>query len=146
MRRGEDHARIRWKLHLERPPAAVYAALATDEGRATFWAERTVASQGTVRFEFPGGQATESKILAEEPPERFELVYFGTRTRFDLEPDGQGGTDLTLDAWIPDEGLRKQMAPGWVSVLLALKAAVDHGIDLRNHDPDRSWTQGYVDN
>jgi hypothetical protein len=30
-------------------------------------------------------------------------------------------------------------------VLLALKAAVDHGIDLRNHDPRRTWDRGYAD-
>jgi hypothetical protein len=35
---------------------------------------------------------------------------------------------------------------GWVSVLLALKAAADFGIDLRNHDPARTWNKGYVDN
>jgi hypothetical protein len=33
-----------------------------------------------------------------------------------------------------------------VSVLLALKAAADFGVDLRNHDPARTWWQGYCDN
>jgi len=33
-----------------------------------------------------------------------------------------------------------------VSVLLALKAVADFGVDLRNHDRRRSWTAGYVDN
>lgn len=32
------------------------------------------------------------------------------------------------------------------SVLLALKAFVDHDVDLRNHDPTRTWDQGYCDN
>jgi hypothetical protein len=35
---------------------------------------------------------------------------------------------------------------GWVSVLLGLKAAADHGVDLRNHDAARTWSQGYCDN
>jgi len=34
----------------------------------------------------------------------------------------------------------------WVSVLMNLKARADHGVDLRNHDPARTWTKGYVDN
>jgi hypothetical protein len=38
------------------------------------------------------------------------------------------------------------VAAGWVSVLLALKAAVDFGVDLRNHDPERTWSTGFVDN
>lgn len=32
-----------------------------------------------------------------------------------------------------------------VGVLLQLKAAVDHGIDLRSGDPDRARAQRYVD-
>ena len=35
---------------------------------------------------------------------------------------------------------------GWVSVLLNLKAAVDYNLDLRNHDINKTWDQGYVDN
>lgn len=30
-------------------------------------------------------------------------------------------------------------------MLLALKAAVDFAIDLRSHDPGRTWEHGYVD-
>jgi hypothetical protein len=39
-----------------------------------------------------------------------------------------------------------EVLPGWVSVLMALKAYVDHGVDLRNHDAARTWDQGYCDN
>ena len=35
---------------------------------------------------------------------------------------------------------------GWVSVLLTLKAAIDFDVDIRNHDPKRTWDQGYADN
>ena len=35
--------------------------------------------------------------------------------------------------------------PSENEVRLALKAAVDFSIDLRNQDPDRSWENGYVD-
>jgi hypothetical protein len=45
-----------------------------------------------------------------------------------------------------DESIRMEMAAGWVSVLMAMKAAVDHGVDLRNHDASRSWSNGYADN
>ncbi len=33
----------------------------------------------------------------------------------------------------------------WLNVLLPLKAFVDHGVDLRSHDPTRTWDDGYVD-
>jgi hypothetical protein len=29
---------------------------------------------------------------------------------------------------------------------MALKAAADFGVDLRSHDPARTWDQGFVDN
>jgi len=53
---------------------------------------------------------------------------------------------LSLVAKVDDEELRREMIPGWVSVLMAMKAAVDFGVDLRNHDPKRSWQQGFADN
>lgn len=62
-----------------------------------------------------------------------------------LQPDGQGGTDLQLTETGVPESETLENLPGWVSVLLALKAAVDFGVDLRNHHPARQWEQGYVD-
>jgi hypothetical protein len=29
---------------------------------------------------------------------------------------------------------------------MALKAAADFGVDLRSHDPDRTWDQAFADN
>lgn len=31
-------------------------------------------------------------------------------------------------------------------VYVALKAAVDFGVDLRAHDPSRKWESGYAEN
>jgi len=53
---------------------------------------------------------------------------------------------LTLtDQGVPPEN-RTEVIAGWVSVLMALKASVDFGIDLRNHDPNRTWDEGYAEN
>lgn len=68
------------------------------------------------------------------------------RLRFGLKSDGAGGTDLHLIATEVPESSRMEMVAGWVSVLMAMKAAVDHGVDLRNHDSSRAWEQGYADN
>ena len=60
--------------------------------------------------------------------------------------DGNDGTDLTLtDEGVADE-YRSEVIAGWGSVLMALKRAVDLGIDLRNNDPERTWDQGYFEN
>ncbi len=137
---------IRWKLHLAAPPERVYLTLATPEGRARFWALTAEERDGMIDFRFRNGERIESRILERAPSRRFVTTYFGgSRVEFDLAPDGRGGTDLSLTESAVPEAEFLDNLPGWVSVLLSLKAAVDHGVDLRNPDPSRQWDQGYVD-
>lgn len=142
-----DPAVITWRLHLRAAPAAVYDLIATDAGRARFWAESAVERDGAIAFTFPDGLTWRGAILACEPGRRFQVVYYGgSITTFALADDGAGGTDLTLtDAGVPADD-RAEVIAGWVSVLLALKAAADFGVDLRGHDPARTWAQGYAEN
>lgn len=137
---------IRWRIHLKSPPSQVYAMLATDAGRASFWAESAVERDGVIAFRFPDGQVWQGRILESRPPQRFAVEYFGSRTAFDLADDGAGGADLMLTDSGVGEVDRAEVIAGWVSVLMALKAAVDFGVDLRSHDPARTWKQGYADN
>ena len=142
-----DTTTITWRLHLRSAPAAVYELLATDAGRARFWAESAVEREGAIEFVFPGGQRWCGAILERRPPQCFAVLYYGgSTTTFELEDDGAGGTELTLtDVGVPEVD-RMEVIAGWVSVLMALKAAVDFGVDLRTHDPGRSWEQGYAEN
>jgi uncharacterized protein YndB with AHSA1/START domain len=141
-----DGGTIRWKLHLAAPPDRVHQELTTAEGRERFWALSAPERDGTIAFRFRNGQVVESRILERAPPSRFALTYFGgSRVEFDLAPDGQGGTDLSLtETGVPPTDVMENL-PGWVSVLMSLKAAVDFGVDLRNRDLSRQWEQGYVD-
>jgi uncharacterized protein YndB with AHSA1/START domain len=142
-----DTTTIRWRLHLKSSPQAVYQKLSTDEGRASFWAESAVEQDGMIHFVFPNQAEWNGKILENVPPERFQVEYYGgTIATFELNPDSSGGTDLTLtDQGIPGND-RSEVLAGWVSVLMALKASVDFGIDLRNHNPKWTWDEGYVEN
>jgi uncharacterized protein YndB with AHSA1/START domain len=138
---------IRWRLHLASPPPDVYQALTTDSGRASFWAESAEERDGWIEWGWAGGLAARTQVLAMDRPHLFRLGYFGgSVVTFELVADGTGGTDLTLT----DVGVAaadwEDTRPGWVSVLLALKAYVDHGVDLRNHDAARTWESSYVDN
>lgn len=63
-----------------------------------------------------------------------------------MDPDGSGGTDLSLHTTGVAAAEHCEVVAGWVSVLIAMKAAIDHGVDLRNHDPARSWATGFLDN
>lgn len=121
--------------------------LATNEGRARFWAESAVEQDGAIHFVFPNQAKWRGRILEANPPHRFKVEYYGgSITTFELSPDGSGGTDLTLtDQGVPAAD-RTEVIAGWVSVLMALKASVDFGIDLRNHDPKRTWDEGSAEN
>jgi uncharacterized protein YndB with AHSA1/START domain len=143
----DDPAKIVWRLHLESPIARVYQALSSDEGRASFWAESAVEHDGVVHFIFPNGVVWDARIVEALPPYRFAVHYYGgSIATFILEEDVRGGTDLTLtDQGVPP-GDRSEVIAGWVSVLIALKAALDFGVDLRAHDPRRTWDQGFVEN
>jgi uncharacterized protein YndB with AHSA1/START domain len=136
---------IRWRMHLSVPPARVYEALATDEGRASFWAESAVERDGAIAFTFANGQTGRGQILERDVPRVFALDYMGAAARFELSPDGAGGTDLLLtQTGVPPEEWQEVHA-GWLNVLFPLKAWLVHGVDLRNHDPARSWDAGYAD-
>jgi len=137
---------IHWKLHCNSAPQKVFSALATDEGRASFWAESAVEKDDLITFSILGYEPYRSRLLKQVPPLQYCIEYFGTVVEFTLKEDINGGTDLTLLATDVDESIRMEMTAGWVSVLMAMKAYVDHGIDLRNHDRNRTWSAGFVDN
>jgi hypothetical protein len=55
-----------------------------------------------------------------------------------------------VDESLTDEGVVAERfaetSAVWVSVLTALKAAVEHRVDRRNHDPARTWRAAFADN
>ena len=142
-----DTSEIFWRLHLTSAPDTVFLLLSTNEGRARFWAESAVETEGEIEFIFPNGQQHRGRIIEQIRPTRFVVQYIeGSITSFDLEDDGSGGTVLTLRDCEVSEQDSVEVNAGWVSVLMALKAAADYGIDLRNHDERYSWEKGYADN
>lgn len=136
---------ITWRLHLSSSPESVYRALCSDRGRESFWVESSAECNGEIEMRFINGSVCRARILEQVEAERFVLEYFGSRVCFDLADDGAGGTDLSMtnSGYLPAE--REEILAGWLNVLLPLKSAVDYQVDLRNHDPGRTWDQRYVD-
>jgi uncharacterized protein YndB with AHSA1/START domain len=132
-------------MHLPVPPERAFVALHSDQGRASFWAESAVERDGAIEFQFANGHTTRCRILERQPPRLFVIDYMGAVARFELTPDGAGGTDLLLThAGVPADEWNEVHA-GWLNVLFPLKAWLAHGVDLRNHDHTRSWDEGYAD-
>jgi uncharacterized protein YndB with AHSA1/START domain len=137
---------LRWRVHLRATPDIVYRFLATDEGRSSFWAERTEETDEGIVWELPDGGIGPSRVLERAEGVRFVCEYReGAVVEFDLESDGREGTDLTVTELGVSESASALEGAGWVSVLLNLKSVVEFGNDLRNHDGDRSWDRGFVD-
>ncbi len=137
---------ITWKLYLKSDPKAVFDLLATAEGRKKFWAEKAVEENSIIHFVFPNGQTYDSQIIREIPNKEFHLDYFESLVKFQLAPAENGGTHLSLTNENVTESDFAEVNAGWVSVLMNLKAVADFQNDLRNHDPKRTWDQGYADN
>lgn len=145
MRGDQPGGPIRWRMHIDVVPERVYAALDSDDERAAFWAESAKEIDEHIAFVFINGYQYKSKILRREQPLLFEIEYFGGTARFELTGDGNGGTDLLLSHDNMGDDVWSEVHAGWLNVLYPLKAWLVHGIDLRNHDPKRSWNQGYAD-
>ena len=136
---------ILWRLHTASPPERIWELLTTDRGRERFWAEASRSDGDEFTLSFLTGVEETCRVTEAAPPRRFAFTYFGSRVLFELAPDGRGGTDITLtDAEVAEEDY-EEVLPGWLNVLLPLKAAADFGVDLRTHDPARTWRERYVD-
>lgn len=143
---ASDAREIRWRVHLSAFPGSVWELLATDAGRRRFWADAAPEIEGAIHFRFPNGEKLVAPVLETRENELFEIRYFGgRRVRFELERHERAGTDLTLIEEAVPEDEREVQLPGWVAVLLTLKAVSDFRVDIRNHDPIRTWDEGYVD-
>ena len=136
---------IRWRMHLAIPPDRIYEALDSDQGRAAFWAESAVERDGVIDFRFINGERYESRVLSRNAPHEWAIEYFGGVARFELRPDGSGGTDLLLTHTGVSPKEWSATHAGWLNVLFPLKAWLVHGVDLRNHDTRRTWDAGYAD-
>jgi uncharacterized protein YndB with AHSA1/START domain len=137
---------IEWKIHLKSDAARVYAFLTTDKGREGFWCENSRESDGKIHFIFPDGTEYESRIIKKIPDKEFCLDYFESKVSFKTSTSKDGGSDLILRNENIADDEYTEMHAGWVSVLMNLKAAVDFDIDLRNHNPKKTWKEKFVDN
>lgn len=137
---------IEWRVHFNSPVEKVYNFLSTDIGRSKFWAEETIEEDGYIKFSILNYPTYNAKIIERIPKQLFKLEYFGTDVCFKLNETDNKETDLHLVALTPNENVKIEMTAGWVSVLMAMKAAVDFDVDLRNHHPKRTWENGYLDN
>jgi hypothetical protein len=138
-RRSRELGLVQWKVFCKSGPNDVYRALSTPQGRVRFWAQSTQGPDGVIEFVLPDGRTDKCQLERAVQDRLYQVRYFGRTVTFTLAPGDSGGTELTLTSDRTDA----QADAVYVSLLLRLKASVDFGVDLRNHDNDR--TTGYAD-
>ena len=121
-------------------PSDVYRAVSTSRGRERFWATSAPESGGVISFVLADGRTGECRIEQAVQDELYRLRYVGRTLTFTLAAGEPGGTELTLST---DDPADPADCAEVVSLLLRLKASVDFGVDLRNHDETR--TGSYAD-
>ncbi len=137
---------ITWKLLLRADISTIFKLLTTANGREKFWCEEASEAGNQIHFLFPNGQSYIGEIRKSISNKEVHLIYFGSLVKFQLKSLSTGGTELTMVNEGVNEKEYMEMYAGWVSVLLNLKAVADYQCDLRNHNPLKTWDQGYVDN
>jgi uncharacterized protein YndB with AHSA1/START domain len=135
---------IRWRLRLSSPPERVFSAWLSPDDHIRFWSERSEREVHGFRLHFIDGTVEPCTVVESVSPSHIALQYFGSRVDVSLERLGSG-TDLTLTARGVPLADWPEVFAGWLNVLLPFKAWVDFGVDLRSHDPQRTWRQGYAD-
>ena len=141
MDRSQD---IVWRLRLASPPERVFEAWLSPVDHARFWCERSDVLPDGFRQHFIDGTVEPCTVEEAKAGECIRLRYFKSRVDIHLERRGDG-TDLTVIVRNVDPHEWHDVHAGWLNVLLPFKAWVDFGIDLRSHDPLRTWAQRYVD-
>ncbi|PWN06026.1 SRPBCC family protein [Rhodohalobacter mucosus] len=145
MKKDKQSSEIVYRICLRSPAERAFTLLTTDRGREAFWAERTEQHDSEIIFHFSNAETLRCRILESTPPHRFSLTYFNDSiVTFDIKKLPTE-TMLQMRETHLSPSDEYQNRAGWVSVLLNLKAQADHGIDLRNHNPDYTWLEGYID-
>ena len=137
---------VQWRLHFRSPADKVYSYLDDADKRRRFWSESAAEADDIIHFVFLNAIECFGRVRRRVPNRLFVVEYFDWTVTFTLDATKGQGCDLTMRCdGVADEE-RCEAIAGWVSLLMAMKAAVDFDVDLRNHDRQRTWYDGFADN
>lgn len=153
-KKKQDWTQFRLKIEIAAKPEKVFRAW-TDDRIVPRWfcvkAEIEPKKKGRLYFEWLGGDKLETRII-DIKKNRLFLFPFGPKgekVKLTIIPLKKGsGLELhqydmkttPKDRW----AMHKGCETGWTFFLANLKAYLEHGIDLRSHDPKKSYRQGYI--
>ena len=131
----------RFERRLKHPPERVWAALTEPDQMARWLAEADVDLRegGAIELRWTNGPAVlHGRFVTVDAPHVLEYVGdIHGRLRWELEPDGESGTLLTLTVTRDEGDMLAQTLAGWHSHLDVLERALDGGGG--DWDRDADW-------
>lgn len=126
------HSVLRMERRLAHPPAKVWAAI-TRPAHLANWFPSEVTLElkpgGAMGFHFPGdeGPGMTGEVTDAEEPRVFAFSWGDDHLRWEITPDGDGGSLLTLEHTFGDRFGAASFASGWHLCLSALGQFLDGG-------------------
>lgn len=156
--RDGERMGLRYQRHLAHPPEKVWRAI-TESEHLEHWlpcdivGERRAGAELRLPFWPPmvakygiETPTLEGRIEVYDPPNVFEWIWDTDVLRFELVPDGQGGTRLTFTTWLGDTSVpAEKTAAGWHVCLLELREHLGGRRTPRLHEVDvTAWEKRYA--
>ncbi|MGH7919856.1 MAG: SRPBCC family protein [Candidatus Dormibacteraceae bacterium] len=146
----DGRAIVRYTRQLEHSRDAVWQALSEDEHLAAWFpttidGERAPGAALTFRFTDLDVPPMTGTIRSFDPPSVLEFTWGDDILRFELKPDGNTQTVLTLTVTMPEFGKAARDAAGWHMCLDNLAAELAGDRDHAEHgDPWREVNKVYI--
>jgi uncharacterized protein YndB with AHSA1/START domain len=156
---------VRFQRSYNHPVQRLWAAI-TDSGELTHWFPSQVVIKpkargapgvvppqvtlkaepgGTIEFtDDPNAEPRIGTILVYEPPTRLAYTWGENELRFELEPIGENGCQLTLIDVLPASDIAARNAAGWTVCLAELdKFVAGQVADGPHSDTAEPWREHY---
>ena len=149
-----DWSQFTLRIVVAAPVSRVFEAWTKDRIVSKWFTEKTKIGPtkgGVVHFEWAAGDKWDTTVTAISKNRYFQFPFGtkGEQVKVSFKKAGKG-TICEIHQFGMKTGAQDKAVmhlgctQGWTFFLANLKAYLEHGIDLRAHDPKRSYRQKYV--
>lgn len=149
-----DWTQFKLRIFIKKPVSAVFKAWTDDKIVSKWFTEKTVIEpkrNGRVYLEWSTGDKWETKVVSISKNKSFTFPFGSNdeRVTVRVKKDGRGCVceihqyNMATSPKSKWE-MHRSCLQGWTFFLANLKAYLEHGIDLRGHDPKKSYKKGYI--
>jgi uncharacterized protein YndB with AHSA1/START domain len=149
-----DWTQFTLKVAINKSVASVFRAWTDDKVVSKWFTEKTVIQprkNGRIYFEWLAGDKLDAKVISISKNRHFTFPFGskGERVTIKFVKDGRGSIcELRQYNMLTTPKSRWEMhrgcIQGWTFFLANLKSYLEYGVDLRSHDPQKSYRQQFI--